>query len=84
MRRVSRRKFLEKTSQAGIAMGANLAFGSGVLGQTPAANAEQPIRVYADARRTIAPVQREVFGSFLEHLGRASNVPVRLLHCLND
>jgi alpha-L-arabinofuranosidase len=71
MRRVSRRKFLEKTSQAGIALGANLAFGGGVLGQTPAASAEQPIRVYADARRTIAPVQREVFGSFLEHLGRA-------------
>ena len=71
MRRVSRRKFLEKTSQAGVALGANLAFGRGVLGQTPAANAEQPIRVYADARRTIAPVQREVFGSFLEHLGRA-------------
>lgn len=36
----------------------------------PAAES-QPVKVYADARRTIAPVNREVFGSFLEHLGRA-------------
>ncbi|HEY2548483.1 MAG TPA: alpha-N-arabinofuranosidase, partial [Candidatus Acidoferrum sp.] len=68
--RVSRRKFLEKTSHAGIALGANLAFGRDLLGQTAAAS-DQPARVYVDARRTIAPVQREVFGSFLEHLGRA-------------
>ena len=71
MRRVSRRKFLEKTSQAGIALGANLAFGRGRLGQSPASNPAQPTRIYADARRTLAPLQREVFGSFLEHLGRA-------------
>lgn len=71
MRSVSRRKFLKKTSQAGIAIGANLAFGRSVLAQSPASNPAQPVRVYADARRTIAPLQREVFGSFLEHLGRA-------------
>src|SRR5271170_6472942 len=71
MRRVSRRKFLEKTSQAGIALGANLAWGRGMLGRAAAATSDQTTRVYADARRTIAPVQREVFGSFLEHLGRA-------------
>jgi alpha-L-arabinofuranosidase len=71
MRRVSRRKFLKKTSQAGIALGANFAFGRGVLGQSSASNPAQPVRVYADARRTVAPLQREVFGSFLEHLGRA-------------
>ena len=71
MRRVSRRKFLEKTSQAGIALGANLAFGRGVLGTSQASNPAQPVRVYADSRRTLAPLEREVFGSFLEHLGRA-------------
>jgi alpha-N-arabinofuranosidase len=71
MRRVSRRKFLEITSQAGIALGANLAFGRSVLGQSPASNPAQSVRVYADSRRTLAPLQREVFGSFLEHLGRA-------------
>src|SRR5271156_3603089 len=71
MRRVSRRKFLEKASQAGIALGANLALGGHMLGQSSPSKADQPIRIYADARRTIAPVQREGFGSFLEHLGRA-------------
>jgi alpha-N-arabinofuranosidase len=71
MRRVSRRKFLEKTSQAGMALGANLAFGRSLPGQSTASNVGQPIRVYADARRMLAPLHREVFGSFLEHLGRA-------------
>jgi alpha-N-arabinofuranosidase len=71
MRRVSRRKFLEKTSQAGIAMGANFAFRRNLFGQSPAPNAGQPVRIYADSRRTLAPLHREVFGSFLEHLGRA-------------
>jgi alpha-N-arabinofuranosidase len=52
-------------------VGANLALGRTLLGQSAAANAGQPIRIYADSRRTIAPVNREVFGSFLEHLGRA-------------
>ena len=31
----------------------------------------QPVRIYADSRRTISPVNRDLFGSFLEHLGRA-------------
>ena len=30
-----------------------------------------PIRVYLDPRRTVAPLDRNLFGSFLEHLGRA-------------
>ncbi len=68
---VSRRHFLQDASKAGIAVGANLALGRTLLGQSAAANAGQPIRIYADSRRTIAPVNREVFGSFLEHLGRA-------------
>ena len=71
MRRVSRRTFLKKTSQAGIALGAKLGLGRSILGQSPVTNPAQPVRVYADTRRTIAPLQREVFGSFLEHLGRA-------------
>jgi alpha-L-arabinofuranosidase len=71
MRRVSRRKFLERTSQVGIAMGANFAFGRNLFGQSSAPNAGQLVRIYADSRRTLAPLHREVFGSFLEHLGRA-------------
>jgi alpha-N-arabinofuranosidase len=71
MPRVSRRKFLKKTSQVGITMGANFVFGRNLFGQSSAPNAGQPVRIYADARRTIAPLHGEVFGSFLEHLGRA-------------
>jgi alpha-N-arabinofuranosidase len=71
MRSLSRRDFLADASKTGIALGANLAFGGHMSGQSPAANAGQPIRIYADSRRTLAPVHREVFGSFLEHLGRA-------------
>jgi len=35
------------------------------------ASASAPARVYVDSRRTIAPLDRNLFGSFLEHLGRA-------------
>ena len=71
MRSVSRRNFLQDASKTGIALGANLAFGNHLLGQSAAANAGQPTRIYADSRRMIAPLHRDVFGSFLEHLGRA-------------
>jgi alpha-N-arabinofuranosidase len=70
MRPVSRRKFLQKASGAAIALGANFAFGRNLLGQT-SPNSAKPVRIYADARRTFAPIQRELFGSFLEQLGRA-------------
>lgn len=71
MRSLSRRHFLQDASKTGFTLGANLVFGGHVFGQSSAANAGQPIRIYADSRRTLAPVHREVFGSFLEHLGRA-------------
>ena len=29
------------------------------------------VRVYIDSRRVVAPLERNLFGSFLEHLGRA-------------
>jgi alpha-N-arabinofuranosidase len=54
-----------------MAVGANMALGRTLFGQSASSNASQPIRIYADSRRTIALVKREVFGSFLEHLGRA-------------
>jgi alpha-N-arabinofuranosidase len=71
MRSVSRRHFLQDGSKTGIALGASLALGRNLFGQSSASNPGQPIRIYADARRTVAPLHREVFGSFLEHLGRA-------------
>jgi len=70
MRPVSRRKFLQKASGAGLALGANFAFGRDLLAQTAPSSAK-PVRIYADTRRTLAPIQRELFGSFLEQLGRA-------------
>ena len=36
-----------------------------------AAGSATSARVYIDTRRTIAPLDRNLFGSFLEHLGRA-------------
>jgi alpha-N-arabinofuranosidase len=71
MRSVSRRHFLQDASKTGVALGANFAFGRNLFGQSPASSAGQAVRIYADSRRTLAPLQREVFGSFLEHLGRA-------------
>ena len=70
MRSVSRRQFLQDASKAGVALGANLALGPHLLGRTSPPDS-QPVRVYADSRRTIAPLSHELFGSFLEHLGRA-------------
>ncbi|HXJ03944.1 MAG TPA: alpha-N-arabinofuranosidase [Candidatus Acidoferrum sp.] len=70
MRPVSRRKFLQKASGAGIVLGANFAVGRSLLGQA-SPNSVKPVRIYADTRRTIAPIKRELFGSFLEQLGRA-------------
>jgi alpha-N-arabinofuranosidase len=71
MRRVSRRKFLQEGSRGAIAVGANCALGRQLLGQSSPPNSTQPVRIYADSRRTLAPINREIFGSFLEQLGRA-------------
>jgi alpha-N-arabinofuranosidase len=39
--------------------------------QTAPANPAAGARVYVDTRRAVAPIDRNLFGSFLEHLGRA-------------
>jgi alpha-N-arabinofuranosidase len=44
--------------------------GEGRAQSAPSATATSA-RVYVDTRRTIAPLDRNLFGSFLEHLGRA-------------
>ncbi len=72
----SRRRFLKQASNAGMACSATALFGSLahglVAGQSaPAASAATTARIYLDTRRTIAPLDRNLFGSFLEHLGRA-------------
>jgi len=52
----------------------NIARGLASGSQAPAAStagSSTAARVYVDTRRTIAPLDRNLFGSFLEHLGRA-------------
>jgi alpha-L-arabinofuranosidase len=67
----NRRHFLRQAATAGIACSANFAFGRFLSAQTLTSNPSQAVRVYVDSRRTLAPLDRNMFGSFLEHLGRA-------------
>jgi alpha-L-arabinofuranosidase len=66
---MQRRRFLQQSLAMGAACSTELLFGGGRRVKTPPANG--PARVYLDTRRTIAPIDRNLFGSFLEHLGRA-------------
>ena len=67
---IDRRNFLRRTAGAGLAAcSANLTFGRMMFGQTSAPNAAS--RIFIDSRRTISPIDPNLFGSFLEHLGRA-------------
>jgi alpha-N-arabinofuranosidase len=66
----SRRRFLREIAAAGVAISANQVFGGFTRAQTTA-QGSGPVRLYVDTRRTRATLDRNVFGSFLEHLGRA-------------
>jgi len=66
----SRRRFLQQASTAGLALSTSAMFGRFVSAQSPAA-ADPTARIFINSRRTIAPLDRNLFGSFLEHLGRA-------------
>ncbi len=65
----TRRRFLQHASTAGLALSANSVFGRFLSAQTSSTGAQ--VRIFIDARRTVAPIDRNLFGSFLEHLGRA-------------
>ena len=70
----TRRKFLQQAASVGVACSANLLgsrFAFGQTGQGATADSAAVARIYIDSRRTIAPLDRNLFGSFLEHLGRA-------------
>ena len=67
----SRRRFLREVAAAGVAASAEQLFGGFAKAQTAAPQASVPARLYLDTRRTRATLDRNVFGSFLEHLGRA-------------
>jgi alpha-N-arabinofuranosidase len=66
----SRRSFLREIATASVAISANQVFGGFTRAQTTA-QARGPVRLYVDTQRTRATLDRNVFGSFLEHLGRA-------------
>ena len=65
----NRRSFLRRAAGAGLACSTNLAFGRFLFAETSSPN--DPSRVFIDSRRTISPIDPNLFGSFLEHLGRA-------------
>src|ERR1035437_3537963 len=67
MTSVSRRRFLKKASQAGLAVAASSALGKFGLAQGMPTKS----RVIIDSGRQVATIDRHLFGSFLEHLGRA-------------
>jgi alpha-N-arabinofuranosidase len=49
----------------------NLLFNRFSNGQTSPASSGDVTQIYVDSRRTISPLDPNLFGSFLEHLGRA-------------
>jgi len=72
----SRRQFLKQASTAGLACSASALMGKPALAASAvlkqgASSAMAATRVYVDTRRTISPIDPNLFGSFLEHLGRA-------------
>ncbi len=68
MTSIARRQFLQQAMAVSAGCSANLFLGKSLLAQAPSAS---PTRVYLDSRRALAPLDRNLFGSFLEHLGRA-------------
>ena len=67
-----RRRFLYQAANAGVAWGVSSLFGGAFpRTQTSPPSTDDVVRVYLDSRRVIAPLDRNLFGSFLEHLGRA-------------
>jgi alpha-N-arabinofuranosidase len=67
-----RRRFLQNALKGGAALSANALFGRFLSAQPlPSPAADEPARIYLDSRRTVASLDPNLFGSFLEHLGRA-------------
>jgi alpha-L-arabinofuranosidase len=65
----SRRQFLQQAATGGLALSADLLLRRSLFAQ--AAPPSSVAKVYVDTRRTISTIDRNLFGSFLEHLGRA-------------
>jgi len=67
MANIPRRRFLNNAGMAGLAVTANSWLGRVVRTEADSLTT----RVVIDASRRIAALDRRLFGSFLEHLGRA-------------
>jgi alpha-N-arabinofuranosidase len=67
----SRRLFLQQAACTGIAGTTSFALKGNLFAQTKTAPATNSAQAFVDPRRTISSLSRNVFGSFLEHLGRA-------------
>src|SRR5260221_10668135 len=68
MTHIPRRRFLQDTISATAGASATAMLGKSLFAQ---ATPNAPTRVYLDSRRTMSALDRNLFGSFLEHLGRA-------------
>jgi alpha-N-arabinofuranosidase len=66
----SRRQFLQRASAAAVTLSSSTVFGRLISAQT-SATADQTVRISIDGRSSISPLDRNLFGSFLEQLGRA-------------
>src|SRR6516162_10251213 len=67
-----RRRFLGQALHVGAAWGGTSLFGGGSFLSGQALPGTSDIaRIYVDSRRVIGALDRNLFGSFLEHLGRA-------------
>jgi alpha-L-arabinofuranosidase len=66
MKNLSRREFLDSASRTGLAVTAGAVASRFGIAQSTATT-----RVVIDTERQIAPISHELFGSFLEQLGRA-------------
>lgn len=71
MTRDSRRGFLLKTAATGFALSANHVLAPFLRAQGSGSSALSSFRANLDFRRTLPALDRNIFGSFLEHLGRA-------------
>jgi alpha-N-arabinofuranosidase len=72
MSRTSRRYFLQQASAIAAACSTDLLLNRSLSAQAnPPAHSATSAHIYIDLRRTIAPIDPNLFGSFLEHLGRA-------------
>ena len=66
-----RRNFLRQSAAAGVAWSASSLLSGFSFAQNTSSSTNSVASVYIDSRRAIGELDRNLFGSFLEHLGRA-------------